>query len=384
MTPSFPPYLTHFQRLKPGKRFLPLALLALLVILPGCQKQAARQEKPVPLVTVEEVKLSDAAYPLQTTGMVEPWQEAKLSFQVPGKIAGGPVEEGLMVTAGAELARLDSSDYRAQADTARYQLDLAEVELDRAGADLERSEKLFASGAIPQKALDDARYAFRAASAKAGQAASALRQAGLMVEHSALTAPFSGKVLKKLCHRGEMVAAGTPVLVLGQLDPVKVTVTVPASQVDNWAEGSGAWVAAGGITSATTDGGGQKLKAVVHRVSPGAEGLTGAFRVDLKVDNPGQALRPGQVVNVSRQVKTRAGLWVPLKSVVSRGQELKYVFVLGSDGKSVALRPVKLGPVAGDRVEIVSGLESGSRVVVLMPEDLRDGDRVEVKPDGSH
>lgn len=376
---SFP-----FQRLKYGKILLPLALAVLLAILPGCQKQAAQKEKPVPLVTVEEVKQSDAAYHLQTTGMVEPWEEARLSFQVPGKILEGPLEEGGVVTAGSLLARLDSSNYRAQADAARYQLDLARVELDRAGADLDRYEKLFASGAVPRKTLDDARHAFRAAEARAGQAESQLRQADLMVDHSTLTAPFSGKVLKKICHRGEMVAAGTPVLVLGQLDPVKVTVTVPASQVDNWAEGSGAWVATGGMASAITSGGGQKLKAVVHKVSPGAEGLTGAFRVELVVDNPDQALRPGQVVSVGRQVKTRAALWVPLKSVVSRGQELKYVFVLGSDGKSVALRPVKLGPVAGDRVEIVSGLEAGSRVVVLMPEDLRDGDRVEVKPDGSN
>lgn len=361
------------------KKVLVLAALIPLVFLQGCQRQAVQTEKSLPAVTVEEVKLSDTPYSLQTTGMVEPWEEARLSFQVPGKIQEGPVEEGVAVSAGQVLARLDHSDYRIQADAARYQLSLAGVDLDRARMDLERCEKLFATGAVPQKTLDDARLAFRAAGAKEGQAASALRQAELVVEHSVLNAPFTGKVLKKLAHRGEMVAAGTPVLVLARLNPVKVGVTVPANQIENWAEGAEAWVFTGGIPAAAKSGDGQKIKARVHKVSTGAEGLTGSFRVELAVENPGQHLRPGQVVNVERRVKTRTGLWVPLKSVVSLGQDLKYVFVLDPSGPVVRQRPVKLGPVAGDRVEVISGLDPGSRITVLMPEDLRDGDRVEVK-----
>lgn len=356
-----------------------LALFMLVVLLPGCGRQAAESEKPLPVVTVQEVLLTENAYSLQTTGVVEPWEEARLSFQVPGRIQWGPLEEGALAAAGEVMARLDDADYRAQEENARSQLEMAGVEVDRTRADLDRYEKLFSSGAISQKSLDDARFAFRAADARAKQAASGLRQAELTVEHCILAAPFPGKVIKKMANRGEMVAAGVPVLVLAQLNPVMISFAVPANEIDMWDEGAGAWVDTGGIPAASRSGRGEKLEAVVHKVSPGAEGMTGAFRVELMVENKNLEMRPGQVVKVERQLKTRVGLWIPLKSVVSRGQELKYVFVLDPSGSLVHQREVKLGPVAGDRVEVVSGLEPGSRVVVLMPEDIRDGDRVEVK-----
>ncbi|GBF33499.1 Co/Zn/Cd efflux system membrane fusion protein [Desulfocucumis palustris] len=337
------------------------------------------KEKSVPVVTVEEIRQSDTAYNLQTTGMVEPGEEAKLSFQVAGKIIEGPAEEGSVVTAGQILARLDESDYQAQMEAARYQLELATVEMDRCKLDLERYEKLFTSNAISQKTLEDAQLAFRAAQAKAGQAGSSLKQAELMVKHCVLTSTFQGKVLKKTANRGEMVDAGTPVLVLAQLNPVKVVVTAPANQIENWAEGADAWISTGGIPVSTNTGDTDKIKVKIHKVSPGAEGQTGSFRVELKAENPGQVLRPGEVVNVERRVRTRTGLWIPLKSVVSRGEDLEYVFVLAPSGTVVRQQAIKLGTVAGDRIEVVSGLEPGARIAVLMPEDLRDGDTVEVK-----
>ncbi|KJS68364.1 MAG: hypothetical protein JL50_05650 [Peptococcaceae bacterium BICA1-7] len=369
-----------FNKGRPGlPKVLFLALFIIIVLLPGCGRQAAEIDKPLPVVTAQEVLLTENAYSLQTTGVVEPWEEARLSFQVPGKIQWGPLEEGAVAAAGEVMARLDDADYRAQENAARSELEMAGVEVDRTGADLERYEKLFSSGAISQKSLDDARFAFRAADARAKQAASGLRQAELTVEHSILAAPFSGKVINKLANRGEMVSAGTPVLVLAQLNPVKISLAAPANEIDMWDEGAGAWVDAGGIPAAAGSGSEEKIEAVVHKVSPGAEGMTGTFRVELKVENKNLEMRPGQVVKVDRQVKTKTGLWIPLKSVVSRGQELKYVFVLDPSGPLVRQREVKLGPVVEDRVEVVSGLEPGSRIIVLMAEDLRDGDRVEVK-----
>ncbi len=356
-----------------------LAVVPLVLLLHGCQKQPAEKEKPLPVITVEEVRRSDAVFSLKSTGIVEPWEEARLSFQVPGKIQEGPAEEGAVVAAGQVLARLDDSGYRVQAESARYQLDQAEVELDRAKTDLDRCERLFAEGAVPRKTLDDARFAFRAAEARAGQAASALKKADLMLEHSVLTAPFSGTVIKKIGRRGEIVAEGNPVLVLARFDPAKVVLAVPANQTGNWEEGSEAWVSTDVVPAAARAGNGRKIKAVVHKVSPGAEGLTGSFRVELAVENRNGEIRPGQVVNVERLVKTGTGLWIPLKSVISRGQDLKYVFVIDPSGPVVRQRAVKLGPVAGDRVEVVAGLEPGSRIAVIMPEDLRDGDRVEVR-----
>lgn len=362
-------------------KILAFLLAALFISAPGCQKQEERKNPPAPLVTVEEVAPKTRQHTITTTGMVEPWAEARLSFQVAGKILYGPPEEGLPVEKGIVIARLDDSGYLAQMEAARHQLEMARVEAEKAGDDLIRYEKLFAGGAIPQKSLDDARYANRAAEARAGQAASLLRQAELAVSHTGLVSPFAGTVLKKLFREGEMVAAGTPVLVLGQMSPFKVSVTVPAAQLENWEVGGEAWITA--AIPSNKAGGETKAKSAIHKISPAAEGVSGAFRVDLRVDSPVPGLRPGQIVGVSRTVTTDKGLWIPLKSVVSRGEELKYVFVVDGEG-TVAQKEIKPGPVAGDRILVLEGIEAGARVVVLGPEDLKHGDRVEVKSVGTH
>lgn len=353
-------------------------LLAAVILLPGCQDQAEQGELPTVAVTVEEVKKSGLEYTLQSTGIVTPWKEARLSFKAPGRIIEGPAEEGAGVADGAILSRLDDSDYRVQEDLARYQLELAQVELEQAREDLERYEQLFAGNAIAQKNLDDARFNLRAAEARAGQGETMLKQAGLMVGHCVLRAPFPGTVLKKVAEQGEMVDVGIPVLVLGQLDPVKVKVTVPSGQLDNWAEGTAVGVAPGAVPGLKA-GGAEKREAVVHRVSPAAEGATGSFLVELKVANPEHDLRPGQVVSVESRVKAGDGLWIPVKSVVSRGEELKYVFILEPGGDTVAQQAVKLGRIVDDRIQVVDGLEVGASLVVLMPGDLKHGDRVEVR-----
>lgn len=363
--------------------FISLVFLSFILISVGCQKQAAQREKPLPLVTAQQVETRSVEYTLRTTGLVEPWTDVRLSFQVGGKIQYGPPEEGDRVSAGDVVSRLNDADYRAQMEAARCQLDLARVETQRAGSDLDRYQKLYASGGISQKNLDDAVYALRAAEAREGQAASLLKQAELAVEHTTLTSPFLGTVMKKISRQSEMVAAGTPVLVLGQLNPCKVVITVPSGQVENWEQGSEAWITNGEIPGSPVKGQEKKVRAVVHLISPSAEGLTGSFRVDLKVDSPEVDLRPGRVVEVTRNIATGNGLWIPLKSVVSRGENLKYVFVLKTDG-TVDQREIRPGRVAGDLVQVLSGLNPGERVIVLMPEDLRNGDRVEVARIGTN
>lgn len=376
---------TGISRLGGAPVLIPVLLLFMcLVLVSGCAKQAAPGAPPPAVVSVQEVTPAAAEHTIQTTGLVKPWKEARLSFQVPGKISQGPPQEGTAAGAGAVLARLDQADYRARVDAARHQLELARVEVERTLADLQRAERLFEAAAIPEKDLEDAQFAHRAALARAGQAESALDRAELALDYTTLQAPFAGEVLKKLVEQGEMVAEGMPVLLLGQLDPVKISVSVAAGEMENWPVGAQAVVTTGPVAGTGASGGDQQREAVVHNVSPGAEGYTGAFEVTLKVANPHRGLRPGQVVGVERKVKTAEALWIPLKAVVSRGEELKYVFLYRPEDETVKQQPVRLGEVAGDRVRVLEGLAPGDQLVVMMPGDLKDGARVEVKENGTH
>ncbi len=350
--------------------FLTSILILLAFFLFGCNGKAANRERPVPKVVVEEVKPSVVESKFLTKGIVEPWKLAKLSFQIAGKILEGPLDIGTVLSKGTVVASLDNSDYMVQMEAARHQMDLAAVDNERTRRDLDRCEQLFSEGAISQKNLDDIRDQYKAALANAGKAESAFKQAALMVEHSTLKAPFAGIIMDRLTEQGEMVAAGTPVVVLCQKDRVKIVITVPSDQINTWKEGS---------VAAVIDQAGRLHQAVVHKVSPGAEGYTGSFEVEIAVTNPDDQFSPGQVVTVERKVESEQGLWVPLKSVVSHGEELKYIFVVNTGSNSVSKRFVKLGPLAGDKVKVLEGIKAGDRVVAIAPDNLMEGDLVEVK-----
>ncbi|HUF77602.1 MAG TPA: hypothetical protein VMR44_01665, partial [Thermoanaerobaculia bacterium] len=89
---------------------------------------------------------------------------------------------------------------------------------------------------------------------------------------------------------------------------------------------------------------------------------------------PERRLRPGQFVGVEIELARRAeAVVVPEEAVVPRGGE-NFVFVVAA-GKA-ELRQVTLGERAPGRVEVISGLTGGERVVVAGQQKIQDGTAV--------
>ncbi|HSW27477.1 MAG TPA: efflux RND transporter periplasmic adaptor subunit, partial [Burkholderiaceae bacterium] len=86
------------------------------------------------------------------------------------------------------------------------------------------------------------------------------------------------------------------------------------------------------------------------------------LRLDLPAGMTGAT--PGMFARAWLPVAGTSGarLYVPARAVVRRA-ELTAVYVLGSDGRAL-LRQVRLGPVSGDHVEVLTGLSAAERVVL--------------------
>ncbi len=82
-------------------------------------------------------RLSELYY----SGTLEATQ-AELSFQVSGRVADVPVDEGQSVEKDQTLAVLDRSEYQARYDQAKANLDAAEVDLERLELNLEIYKKI--------------------------------------------------------------------------------------------------------------------------------------------------------------------------------------------------------------------------------------------------
>jgi len=285
----------------------------------------------------------------------------------------------------------------ATAEAARAALALGESELRQAEAQLDlaqreraRAEDLAQRGALALSALERARIAAETAEAARASAA-ALREmrareldraeAALIEDAAAgpvccvdVRAPVGGRVLRVLTESAQRVAAGTPLIEIG--DPADIEIVaellsrdaaqiVPGADVvvDNW--------------------GGDALRGVVRRIDPSAETRISALgiaeqRVPVVVD----LIDPpaGALLGDGFRVVVRITLWqgrdriaVPLAALFRQG-EAWAVFRI-AEGRAV-LGPVVIGRRDRTHAEVLEGLEVGARVVIHPPDTLDDGARV--------
>lgn len=116
----------------------------------------------------------------------------------------------------------------------------------------------------------------------------------------------------------------------------------------------------------------------VSGVSPFVDPGTGTATAELKFEGDwAKRMQPGLVGRISFRVREHEGVQLPEEAIVYRGKDT-FVRVVDENGKA-KLRPVQLGPMRQGAVEILTGIEPGSRVVVRASQYVPDGATVQVE-----
>ena len=102
---------------------------------------------------------------------------------------------------------------------------------------------------------------------------------------------------------------------------------------------------------------------------------TGTLKLRALFDNDDEGLYPNQFVNAKLLLNVVHDAVIVPTSAVQRGAPGTFVYLI-KDDDTVAVQPVKLGPVDGNNVQVLSGLKPGERVVVDGADKLRDGAKV--------
>jgi multidrug efflux pump subunit AcrA (membrane-fusion protein) len=122
----------------------------------------------------------------------------------------------------------------------------------------------------------------------------------------------------------------------------------------------------------------RSFDAIVARTSWSLLELNHALRAEVDVPNPQGMLRPGMYAAVTIQLDTRSDvLTVPAMAVVREGDE---TFCLCVESGKIARKPLTLGLRGGGDIEVVSGLDENSLIVVKEPATFRAGQQVLVAP----
>lgn len=336
--------------------------LLLLISLAGCgdsaseSKVASKTALPVEIFTVGN---QSAEREINAVGTVRYRRETPLGFTTAGKVAIVRFEEGDFVKRGALLAALDTTNVGAD-------MSVATAERDRVRAEFDRVRALYADGWITKARFEATEAMLKSAEAR-------VRQAGFASNTARLYAPSSGVVLMRNVQAGQVIAAGTPALMLGEADDGFVfRVPVVDRDASNLRVGMAADIS---IESA----GDSPLTAMISEIDGRANAATGAFSVQFRLPNR-PTLRSGQIGTATIKLPASdigAQLQIPASALfgVRTGEGLVYVV----DAKNrVETRNVLIQRVADDFVNVSGGIRPGDRIVTSGLEKLRTGSAVRI------
>lgn len=358
---------------------------------------------------VRQPRRVDRPIRVRASGTVEPRETSRIGFQIAGRIRRILVEEGSIVSAGQVLAELDPADYVMGAAMASAERDAAESQAEKARAGARAQELAQAKAALDLAEDEQRRYKIlyerksmapadfkkvetqlevarqrysevregarredvAAAEAKARMARENAALNAKRVADATLRAPISGAVIKRLAEPGEMISAGMPVVVLANINPVRVRVGVAENDIARVRLGQRAEVRVPALDKAMTGS--------VELLGYAAEPETRTFPVRLLVPNPALMLRAGMTAESEIESAERVkALTLPGETIVHDAQGATLVYVYAAEKQRVYARRVQVGAPLGSEVEIASGLTGNERVVVSGQHRVREGGLVKV------
>jgi len=384
-----------------------LVAAGILSLLPvsGCHHPstiAADHPVPVRLRTPNHV---EQPVSVSAGGQVEANITAMTAFEISGRVARVYVEEGQPVVKGQVLAELDPADYKNAYDAASGQAEAAKAtdlksqnglrpqELEQTKIDFDRVQDEYQRMKLlhDRKSLSDIDFhkyeaAFLAArqryemakqgtryeekqssSAQSHTAAAQMREARKHLEDCRLRAPISGFVGMKKVDVGNMVSAGNPVFSVVDLNPVKVRVAIPESEIGRIATGAKAFV-----TIPSLDG--KSFEGRLEALGVAADSASRTYTAKIAVENRDHMLKAGMVAQAKVFGTGHVNvLTVPGAAVIRDARGVPQVYVYYPAQNRVFARRVEPADLLGDEVVIKSGLQPTDQVVVAGQQNVREG-----------
>jgi membrane fusion protein, multidrug efflux system len=342
-----------------------IALSAILVY--GCNSKTDNtknegNEASIPAAKVEKVKVITLSPRLigkniEYTSTLKAFEEVHLVPSTPGRIEKIYVEVGSRVSNGDVLVQMDQT-----------QLQQAIIQLKTLETDYKRLDTLQKVGSVTRQQFDQI----------SAQYEIARNNVEFLKENTKLVAPFNGVISGKYFENGEMYS-GVPntssgkaaILSVVQISPLKAIVNIPEQYYPLVNEGMQTDI----LCDIYPD---QEYTGVIMRKYPTIDVMTHSFQVEIKIENPGEKLRPGMFARVDLELGEISALVVPALAVLKmQGSNERFVF-LEDQGKAKRVS-VTIGQRFDEFVEIISPeLKEGDQLIVTGQTRLVDQVPVEI------
>lgn len=361
-----------------------VAIVVVVIIAYVSVRGALDPAIEVQLTAVSYSSPSQASAVLTASGYVVAQRKAAVASKATGRLEFLGVVEGDNVTRGQVIARIENSDMQAQLDQARANLKVNEAELFDAKQTLERVKSLVEKGLSPQADYDAADARYRRVLASIDAAKAMVSGAEVNLENTLIRAPFDGTVLTKNADVGEMVApmgaaAGSrsAVVTIADMSSLQVEADVSESNIERILPDQPCEITLDAYPDVRYAG-------FVTKIVPTADRAKATVMVKVGFRSYDSRVLPEMSAKVLfltnppslEQSSSQPMLTVNSSAVVSRnGTTVVYTV---TDNKAVEVG-VQAGRKMGALVEILSGVSVGTRVILKVPDEVRDGSAVKVK-----
>lgn len=405
---------TFFSFLRPRLSLITAFGLMLMVALSSACKSSypvsarnntadARGPREVKTQRVVEVPMERT---VTVTGTLAAFDQATVSAKVPGRVRSIAVDLGSVVRRGQVIAQLEQQDSQLRLQQAEAALAQARARiglspdgsderinpeetatvrqaravLDEAKLKLDRANSLVKQGVIARAQLDTAEAEHKVALSRYQDAIEEIRNRQAMVvqrrseleiarqqlKDTTISAPFDGMIEERRTSVGEYLAAGTPVVTLVRIDPLRLRVEVPERESRSVHQGQQVRV--------TIEGDSNVYEGRIARLSPTIAAQNRVLMVEAEVRNNGQ-LRPGSFARADIVTDSQnLAVAVPTSAIVTFAGIEKVIVIV--DGKAVE-KPITTGRRTNELTEILTGINVGEAVVVN-PGNLQSGQQVVV------
>ncbi|HXX99770.1 MAG TPA: efflux RND transporter periplasmic adaptor subunit [Candidatus Limnocylindrales bacterium] len=366
---------------------------------------AAGHDEPVAAVArVQRGKIENS---LTISGEFKPFQEVDVHAKVAGYIRTIYVDVGDHVKTGQMLAVLEIPELAAELAGADAAVRRAQEEIHRAQGDVERAKSAHVaahamyerlnqasqekSGLVAQQEVDDAQAKDLESEAQVSSTKATLsaaehtlevaqanqKQYAALSAYSRISAPFDGVITVRYADTGALIAAGTasstqsmPVVRLAQEAKLRLVLPIPESLA--------AQVHVGDPVKVHVQALNDDRVGKVSRFASALDLQTRTMETEIDFENKDGRLYPGMYAQTVLQLAERGNaLLVPLEAVTQSQGEAQVLAV--SARNIVEIRKVRLGLQGNARVEVLSGLNEGDRVIIGKQSQFRSGEKVAPK-----
>jgi RND family efflux transporter MFP subunit len=344
---------------------------------------------------------------LAIAGEFKPFQDVDVHAKVAGYIRRMYVDVGDHVKQGQTLAVLEIPELAAQLAGAEAAVRRAQEEIRRAQSGVERVQSTHSAahsayarlkqaadsrvGLVAQQEVDNSQAKDLEAEAEMASARAALSAAQQQLEvaqanqqqfaalsnYSRIVAPFAGVITNRFADTGALIQAGTssstqalPVVRLAQTSKLRLVLAIPESVASQVHLGDPVKVRVQALA--------QDIEGRVSRFADSLDRQTRTMETEIDFDNRDDHLIPGMYAEVRLSMREKKNArTLPLEAIARNGNEATVLAVTAQN--IVEERHVSLGLEDEKRVEIVSGLSDGERVIVGNRSEFHNGQRIQPK-----